>query len=172
MTKFQNVSGDDNQFVALPVEHFSLEANLDLSDYVLEISLSNSQKEVLWDSVQRSCNKPQATEVVFELCSDEEGSARIIEERALSNKRLKRIEKHLEHSRENTRSKFLQWAFGTFTTTLVISGLLTAFAVLNPEKDIDTQIIKDWTHLMITAEVGFISGAAGFYFARKNKSGE
>lgn len=168
MTQLKNTD-DENSKISLSEDEICMA----LDSYVQETPLSQSQKEAIVEFIRH--RDLQVQEVRYD-CIESIGDCEVVQEVEPSLETLKKIEAYLqvqgvESVREDVRANFLQWSFGLFGVTLLWSGILTGFHMMNPGSNIDIQVVKDWTHTMITAEVGFISGAAGFYFAKKDSSG-
>jgi len=67
------------------------------------------------------------------------------------------------HYQEKTRHRLVTWSLGIFGCTVLLSGGLTGImAFTGPERDY--QPIKDWTHMMLTAQIGIMGAACGYYF--------
>jgi len=83
-------------------------------------------------------------------------------ERELSLDEIKDIASRI--SPERTRAKLVAWGLGTFSFTVLFSGLLMGMVALSPSVS-DYQPIKDWMHAVITVEVGILGAACGYYLS-------
>lgn len=89
-----------------------------------------------------------------------------IREINLSSEKAQEIQDYIKLNREYTRTSIVRILLSSFVSTLIFSGILTGFAA-SKSGDFDSQIIKDWTSIMLTVQSGFIGGAIGFYFGTK-----
>lgn len=76
-----------------------------------------------------------------------------------------------EASPERTRHHFVTWSLATFSGTVCLSGLLMGAVSLSCSSP-DYQPIKDWTNMMVTAQIGIMGAAGGYYFGTNRRTEE
>lgn len=88
-------------------------------------------------------------------------------EREISSEEIRLLVNRL--SPERTRLRLVSWSLGTFSATVLLSGILMGAIALSPSA-FDYQPVKDWMHAVITAEVAIMGAACGYYFGTKDSS--
>ena len=98
--------------------------------------------------------------------SGQESITEHVSERNLSEE--KKVEIYEKLHPEATRNRLIQWGGASFLAMMFLSAGLTSAAALFPNR-VDSEPIRDWTHLMVTVHIGLGSGVLGYYFGSQAK---